>query len=107
MDSGAMRCLHTSGWFYHADQDSLVKTPQQLVDIYYKSVGRNALLLLNLPPDKRGIIHENDVKVLTEFKAIIDASLCHRLGKGQTASANNTVKYTPSLHLKTPLMEIP
>ncbi len=77
------------GWFYHADQDSLVKTPQQLADIYYKSVGRNALLLLNLPPDKRGIIHENDVKALTEFKAIIDASLATNLAKRQTASANN------------------
>jgi alpha-L-fucosidase len=77
------------GWFYHANQDSLVKTPQQLADIYYKSVGRNALLLLNLPPDKRGIIHENDVKSLTEFKAIIDASLTTDLAKGQTTSANN------------------
>ena len=77
------------GWFYHADQDNLVKTPQQLADIYYKSVGRNALLLLNLPPDKRGIIHENDVKALTEFKAIIDASLATDLAKGQTASTNN------------------
>lgn len=83
------------GWFYHADQDSLVKTPQQLADIYYKSVGRNALLLLNLPPDKRGIIHENDVKALTEFKAIIDASLATDLAKGQTASANNTRKKHP------------
>ena len=77
------------GWFYHADQDSLVKSPQQLADIYYKSVGRNAILLLNLPPDKRGVIHENDVKSLTEFKALIDASLATNLAKGQTASANN------------------
>ena len=87
------------GWFYHADQDNLVKTPQQLADIYYKCVGRNALLLLNLPPDKRGIIHENDVKALTEFKAIIDASLATDLAKGQTASANNYrskhSKFTP------------
>ncbi len=77
------------GWFYHADQDSLVKTPQQLADIYYKSVGRNALLLLNLPPDKRGIIHENDVKSLTDFKTLIDTSLATDLAKGQTATANN------------------
>lgn len=77
------------GWFYHADQDSLVKSPQQLADIYYKSVGRNALLLLNLPPDKRGVIHENDVKVLNEFKSIIDASFSTNLAKGQKASANN------------------
>jgi alpha-L-fucosidase len=77
------------GWFYHANQDSLVKTPKQLVEIYYKSIGRNALLLLNLPPDKRGIIHENDVKSLTEFKALIDTSLATDLAKGLSASSNN------------------
>ncbi|MDB4292172.1 alpha-L-fucosidase [Maribacter sp.] len=60
------------GWFYHQKEDSLVKTPQHLVDIYYKSIGRNALLLLNLPPDKRGLIHENDVKALLDFRTIID-----------------------------------
>ena len=60
-----------------------------MVDIYYKSVGRNALLLLNLPPDKRGLIHENDVKALTEFKTIIDESLSTDLALGQNASANN------------------
>ena len=77
------------GWFYHTNQDSLVKSPQQLADIYYKSVGRNALLLLNLPPDKRGLIHENDVKALTDFKSIINESLASDLAKGQKASANN------------------
>jgi len=77
------------GWFYHADQDSLVKTPQHLTDIYYKSVGRNALLLLNLPPDQRGLIHENDVQALKEFKSTIDASFANDLAKGQIASADN------------------
>lgn len=87
------------GWFYHASQDSLVKTPQQLLDIYYKSVGRNALLLLNLPPDKRGVIHENDVKALTEFKAILDESFSLNLAKNQKVSANsqryNHSKFSP------------
>ena len=83
------------GWFYHTDQDSLVKTPQQLADIYYKSVGRNSLLLLNLPPDKRGIIHENDVQALTDFRAIIDESFATDLAKDQMASANNTRKKHP------------
>lgn len=83
------------GWFYHADQDSLVKTPQQLADIYYKSVGRNALLLLNLPPDKRGLLHENDVKALSDFKKIIDESLATNFAKGQGATANNTRQKHP------------
>jgi len=60
------------GWFYHENEDSLVKSPEKLVDIYYSSVGRNAGLLLNLPPDKRGLIHENDVKSLLGMKAILD-----------------------------------
>jgi alpha-L-fucosidase len=60
------------GWFYHASQDTQVKTPEYLVDLYYKSVGRNGTLLLNLPPDKRGLIHELDIKSLKEFRAILD-----------------------------------
>jgi alpha-L-fucosidase len=60
------------GWFYHPDEDNRVKSPQQLADIYYKSVGRNGVLLLNLPPDRRGLIHENDVTNLKEFRRILD-----------------------------------
>ncbi|MEZ5071807.1 MAG: alpha-L-fucosidase [Bacteroidales bacterium] len=60
------------GWFYHTAQDSLVKTTAQLLDIYHKSVGRNAVLLLNLPPDPRGLIHETDVARLTEFREQLD-----------------------------------
>ena len=44
------------GWFYHAKQDAQVKTPEKLVDIYFSSVGRNGVLLLNVPPDTRGRI---------------------------------------------------
>ena len=60
------------GWYYHKNEDSQVKSPEKLVDIYYSSVGLNSLLLLNLPPDKRGLIHENDVKSLMGMKKIID-----------------------------------
>ena len=60
------------GWYYHAREDSLVKSPEKLVDIYYSSLGRNSLLLLNLPPDKRGLIHENDIRSLRGMKAILD-----------------------------------
>ena len=52
------------GWFYHESENDLVKTPLELVDVYYKSVGRNGVLLLNVPPDKRGLFHENDIKSL-------------------------------------------
>ena len=60
------------GWFYHTDQDSLVKSPGQLVDLYFSSVGRNSVLLLNIPPDKNGRIHESDIASLTEMKHMLD-----------------------------------
>lgn len=59
------------GWFYHRSQDAQVKTPQELLDIYYKSVGRNGVLLLNVPPDMKGLFHENDIQTLKEFRTII------------------------------------
>jgi alpha-L-fucosidase len=55
------------GWFYHAAEDDKVKTLDHLLDIYYTSVGGNAQLLLNIPPDKRGRIHENDAARLKEL----------------------------------------
>lgn len=55
------------GWFYHADQDKQVKSLSHLTDIYFKSVGYNSVLLLNIPPDLRGLINENDVQRLKEF----------------------------------------
>ncbi|WP_243409357.1 alpha-L-fucosidase [Pontibacter virosus] len=60
------------GWFYHPEEDDKVKTPEKLLDIYYSSVGRNGVLLLNIPPDKRGLIHESDVKALQEWKKLRD-----------------------------------
>lgn len=78
------------GWFYHQSQDSLVKTPQELVDIYYKSVGRNGLLLLNIPPDRRGLFHERDVQALKTFKSIIDETFQVNLAQGAQVTADNT-----------------
>jgi alpha-L-fucosidase len=69
------------GWFYHEDQDSLVKSPEKLVDIYFSSVGRNSVLLLNLPPDKRGLINENDVKNLQGMRNILDSTLTVNLAE--------------------------
>ena len=59
------------GWFYHAKEDKEVKTPEQLFDIYLTSVGRGSTLLLNVPPDRRGLFHENDVKSLYGFAALV------------------------------------
>lgn len=57
------------GWFYHAEEDSKVKSLKHLVDIYFQSVGYNSVLLLNIPPDRRGRINEADVQRLNEFAA--------------------------------------
>ncbi len=57
------------GWFYHAEEDSKVKSLKHLTDIYFQSVGYNSVLLLNIPPDRRGLINEADVRRLNEFAA--------------------------------------
>ncbi|HSC54718.1 MAG TPA: alpha-L-fucosidase [Phnomibacter sp.] len=63
------------GWFYHKEEDSKVKSGEQLFDLYLKSVGRGATLLLNVPPDDRGLIHANDSAALMQFN-----QLRHRFG---------------------------
>lgn len=70
------------GWFYHAAEDSLVKTPEQLFDIYLSSVGRGSTLLLNVPPDRRGLLHENDVAALRSFRKLLDQEFKTNLAKG-------------------------
>lgn len=60
------------GWFYHKSQDGEVKSLKHLTDIYFQSVGYNSVLLLNIPPDTRGLINEADVSRLKEFKAYLD-----------------------------------
>lgn len=88
------------GWFYHASQDNQVKSLEKLLDIYYKSVGRNSVLLLNVPPDKRGLIHDNDIARLQEFKRIIDETFKTDLAFGATVTAdsvrgNDTERFGP------------
>ena len=60
------------GWFYHQSEDSKVKSLASLADIYFKSVGRNSVLLLNIPPDRRGRIAEADVARLQQPRAFLD-----------------------------------
>ncbi len=69
------------GWFWHANEDDKVKTPQQLFTIYLKSVGRGANLLLNVPPDRRGQIGEGDAAALMGFKKLREESFGDNLLK--------------------------
>nr|WP_320039681.1 alpha-L-fucosidase [uncultured Bacteroides sp.] len=77
------------GWFYHASEDSKVKTPQQLVELYYNSIGRNGNMILNLPVDRRGLVNEIDEKSLLEFARIIRKELANDLAKGKMVTASN------------------
>jgi len=77
------------GWFYHADQDGKVKSPDSLLNLYYLSVGRGACLDLGLSPDKRGLIFENDVQSLKTFGAILTQTFAVNLAKGATLKASN------------------
>jgi alpha-L-fucosidase len=69
------------GWFYHAAEDARVKTADELVDLYFKSVGRGASFLLNLPPDRRGQIHPTDAAALAEYQRRIEAIFSHDLAR--------------------------
>ena len=62
------------GWFYHPEEDEKVKTPAQLFDIYLKSVGRGANLILNVPPDRAGRIHAQDSAALVSFGKLVRKS---------------------------------
>jgi alpha-L-fucosidase len=62
------------GWFYHEQEDNKVKTPEQLFELYLKSVGRGANLLLNVPPDRRGLLHADDSVALIGFKKLREES---------------------------------
>lgn len=78
------------GWFYHASQDDQVKTPRQLLDLYFDSVGRGATLLLNIPPDRTGQIHETDIQSLHGFRELRDAIFANDFAKAAQVAASNT-----------------
>jgi alpha-L-fucosidase len=77
------------GWYYHASEDGRVKSLDELLEIYYGSVGRNGSLLLNLPVDRRGLVHENDVARLRELRRALDRLFADDLARGCVARATN------------------
>jgi alpha-L-fucosidase len=78
------------GWFYHAAEDMKVKTLGHLLDIYYGSVGGNAQLLLNIPPDRRGRIHENDALRLRQLGDVLRATFAVNLAaEAKISTAGN------------------
>ena len=77
------------GWFYHPEEDDRVKSPDQLVDLYYRSVGHNATLLLNFPVDRRGLIHPVDSANAVRFHEMSQQQLKTNLVAGMTPKVSN------------------
>ena len=87
-------------WSWLKEEDDKVATPQQLVDLYYHSIGRNAVLLLNVPPNIDGVFPEKDVSVLKEFRSIIDETFKVNIAENAKATASNfrakAAKFSPA-----------
>ena len=77
------------GWFYKDSENDKVKSLDELLDIYYSSVGRNSLLLLNVPPDKTGHIHGIDSLRLMEFRQALDRIFGNDLSEGASAESDS------------------
>jgi alpha-L-fucosidase len=77
------------GWFWHESENDRVKTPRELMDLYYRSVGRGGSFLLNIPPDRRGRLHERDVAALKEFGELVHATFRTNLAAGAKLTASN------------------
>jgi alpha-L-fucosidase len=78
------------GWFYHASEDGKVKSVDTLWDMYLRNVGGNCVLLLNVPPDRRGLIHENDAAVLHQLGERLRATFANNLAVGAKTRATRT-----------------
>jgi alpha-L-fucosidase len=90
------------GWFYHAEEDNKVKSPEELFQLYLKSVGRGATLLLNVPPDRRGKFHANDSAALVGFKKLRSKNFSNNLLQNEKINYTNqaiTIQLNPSQKL--------
>ena len=67
------------GWFWHAKENDKVRSPKNLVNLYYQSVGRNSLLLLNIPPNNEGLFEASDIKAIKEFRSILNETFAKNL----------------------------
>lgn len=77
------------GWFYHKEQDNDVRDVSNLLKLWFLSCGRNTSLLLNLPPDRRGLVHENDAKSLLEFNRVLTDVLANNLARNAEITASS------------------
>ena len=78
------------GWFWHRKEDAKVRQVENLIDLYFKSVGRNSLLLLNVPPNDQGLLSQPDVQRLVEFRQALNRIFQTDLAGHKRAVASNT-----------------
>ncbi|RHN76005.1 putative alpha-L-fucosidase [Medicago truncatula] len=76
------------GWFWHASEHP--KSARKLLEIYYKSVGRNCKLLLNVPPNSSGLISAEDIQVLREFSELRHSIFSHNFAASASLNASST-----------------
>lgn len=77
------------GWFYHPEEDAQVRSLEELIHIYYNSVGGNATFLLNVPPDSEGLINENDVQRLKEIGEYLRKAFAINMAENANFSADS------------------
>ena len=78
------------GWFHHAAEDGRVKSVDDLVSIFYTSVGHNSKLLLNVPPTREGVLHDTDVARLASTRSALDSMFAEDLAAGHAAGWTST-----------------
>jgi alpha-L-fucosidase len=83
------------GWFWHAAEDTQLKMVSQLLDLYYDSVGRNSILLLNVPPNAQGLLANPDVAELDQYGAAIRAIYQTNVVAERPASADSVFRDSP------------
>jgi alpha-L-fucosidase len=77
------------GWFWHESQNGRVRSPENVMQLYMNSVGRGATFLLNAPPDRRGLLHENDVASIKAFGEHLRETFAANLADGARAAASS------------------
>jgi alpha-L-fucosidase len=91
------------GWFWHESENDKVKSSQDLLNHYFNSVGNGANMILNIPPDRRGLVYEKDVASLVGFGKLIKQMYAKNFATGAKVTASNTrgnaSKYSPKLIL--------
>jgi alpha-L-fucosidase len=80
------------GWFYHNADDAKVRLPSGLMDLYFSSVGRNSVLLLNIPPNREGLISDADVRSLQGWRKDMDATFGVNLAAGASVRSSNGLR---------------